>query len=478
MSSAQEGWEAVIGLEVHCQLSTHEKLFCGCPTTFGAAPNVQTCPVCLGMPGVLPVLNAQAVEMALRAGLALDCEIRAHSVFARKHYFYPDLPKGYQITQYELPLLEWGRLTIDVEGATRDVTLLRIHMEEDAGKSTHLETGATLVDLNRAGVPLIEIVSEPEMHTPDEAVAYLKGLHEVVRFLGICDGNMEEGSFRCDANVSVRRRGETRLGTRTELKNLNTFRGVHRAIAYEIERHIDLIEDGGAVVQETRLWDEGAGRSRAMRGKEDAQDYRYFPEPDLPPLRVEDTQVEALRHTQRELPRAMRARFTADWGLSAYDAGVLTGEPVIAAYFETALAAHRNPKGVSNWLTSELLGRVAPSELETCKVPPAALARLVALIDDATLSGKLAKTVFERMLETGAAPDAIVDAEGLRQVTDVGAIEAVVRQVLEANPGQVAQYRAGKTTVKGFFVGQVMRQSGGKANPGVVNTLIDKLLSE
>jgi len=472
-------WEVVIGLEVHCQLLTREKLFCSCPTDFGAPINSNTCPICLGHPGVLPVLNAEAVEFALRAGLALECQVRERSVFSRKHYFYPDLPKGYQITQYELPILEHGKLFIEPEsGAARTIGITRIHMEEDAGKSIHMDTGATLVDLNRAGVPLIEIVSEPEMRSADDAVAYLKALHEVVRYLSVCDGNMEEGSFRCDANVSIRPRGQAKFGTRTEIKNMNTFRGVQRAIEYEISRHIEVIEGGGVIIQETRLWDEGAGRTRSMRGKEDAHDYRYFPEPDLPVLVLDPAQVERLRGTQPELPAAMRKRLVSDYGLSPYDAGVLTAEPVLARYFEAAVAAHRNPKAICNWVTSELLGRVSATAVDACSVTPHGLARLVALIDDATISGKIAKTVFERMMETGRAPDEIVEAEGLRQVTDTSAIEAIVRGVIEANPVQVSGYRSGKVGLKGFLVGQVMKQSGGKANPGLVNELLDRLLAE
>ena len=472
-------WEPVIGLEVHCQLLTREKLFCSCPTDFGAPINRNTCPICLGHPGVLPVLNAEAVEFAIRAGLALNCTVNLRSIFARKHYFYPDLPKGYQITQYELPILEHGRLALDLEGgASKTIGITRIHMEEDAGKSIHMDTGATLLDLNRAGVPLIEIVSEPEMRSAEEAVAYLKALHEVVRYLGICDGNMEEGSFRCDANVSIRPRGQAKFGTRAEIKNMNTFRGVQRAIEYEILRHAEVIAGGGVIVQETRLWDEAAGRTRSMRGKEDAHDYRYFPEPDLPVLRLEEAQVEALKASQPELPRAMRLRLVGDYGLSIYDAGVLTGEPVLARYFETAVATHRNPKSICNWVTSELLGRIGAAEVDRCPVRPEGLARLVALIDDATISGKIAKTVFERMLETGRGPDEIVEAEGLRQVTDTGAVEAIVRAVLEANPTQVNGYRSGKLGLKGFLVGQVMKQTGGKANPGLVNELLDRILAE
>ena len=463
-------WETVIGLEVHCQLQTAEKLFCGCPTTFGAEPNTHTCPVCLGHPGVLPVTNDRAVELALRVGLAVGCEVNRHSVFARKHYFYPDLPKAYQITQYEQPILEHGHLDIEA----RRVRILRIHMEEDAGKSLHEAPGATHVDLNRAGTPLVEVVSEPDMRSSAEAVEYLKSLHALVRALDACDGNLEEGSFRCDANVSVRRPGAP-LGTRTELKNLNTFKGVQRAIDYEVERQTDLLEAGGEVVQETRLWDDAAGKTRAMRSKEDAHDYRYFPDPDLPPLELSEARVEAIRSALPELPAARKRRFVEGLGLSAYDAGVLVAERTLADYYEAAVAAHDNPKALSNWVTTELLGRV--DDLSAAP-PPQDLGRLVALIDDQTISGRIAKTVFEGMLAGEGTPDAIVAARGLKQVTDEGAIEAAVRAVVEAHPEQLAQFRDGKTKVRGFFVGRVMRATQGKANPQQVNAILDRLLAE
>ncbi len=464
-------FETVIGLEVHCQLQTDEKLFCGCPTTFGAAPNANTCPVCLGLPGVLPVLNDRAVELAVRVGVALDCVVNERSVFARKHYFYPDLPKGYQITQYEAPLLEHGHLDIDA----RRVDIVRIHMEEDAGKSMHGEAGATLVDLNRAGTPLVEIVSAPDIRSSAEAVEYLKALHAIVRAIGASDGNMEEGSFRCDANVSIRRPGAP-LGVRTELKNLNTFKGVQRAIDYEVERQTDVLEGGGQVVQETRLWDDAAGRTRSMRSKEDAHDYRYFPEPDLPPLRVAPGRVEAARAALPELPRARRSRFVDELGLSEYDAGVLCAEVALANYFEAAVAAHGNPKGVCNWLTSELLGRI-PAERIAEAPPPEDLAALVARIDDATISGRIAKAVFEGMLAGQGSPDAVIEARGLRQVSDTAAIQREVRAVLDANPEQLAQLKGGKAKVRGFFVGQVMKATRGQANPKLVNEILDELVN-
>ncbi len=470
-------YEPVIGLEVHCQLLTDEKLFCGCPTRFGADVNAQTCPICLGMPGVLPVLNRQAVDYAVKAGLALGCTVNRRSHFARKHYFYPDLPKGYQITQYEVPVLEHGRLEFDVDGVTMSAGIRRIHMEEDAGKSLHADTGSTLVDLNRAGVPLVEIVGEPDLRSVDQAVAYLKALHAIVRFLGICDGNMEEGSFRCDANVSVRPVGRAELGTRVEIKNMNTFKGIHRALTYEVERQIAVNEDGGTVVQETRLWDDAAGRTRAMRSKEEAHDYRYFPEPDLPPLDVAEAQIAAIRAELPELPRARRQRFERDIGLSAYDAGVLTSERALADYFEAAVAVHPDPKLISNWLTTELLGRLPAERIGVSPIPPASLARLVALIGEGTISGRIAKDVFEAMFAGEGTPDEIVAKRGLVQVSDAASIEAVAREVITKNPSQVEQFRAGKAALKGYFVGQVMKAMSGKANPKLTNEIVDRLLA-
>lgn len=478
--SAPDGWEAVIGLEVHCQLQTREKLFCGCPTAYGAPVNQNTCPICLGMPGVLPVLNDEAVELAVRVGAALGCEIRETSVFSRKHYFYPDLPKGYQITQYDRPLLEYGHLDVVVgEGGAKRVGIRRIHMEEDAGKSIHDDGPGTLIDLNRAGVPLVEIVTDPDLHSADEAVAYLKALHAIVRYTEVCDGNMEEGSFRCDANVSVRRTGDPALGIRTEMKNLNTFRGVQRAIEYEIQRQVEVLEGGGAVEQETRLWDDAAGRSRTMRTKEDAHDYRYFPEPDLPPLVVGAARIERIRAALPELPAARRARFVDILGLSDYDAGVLVADRALANYFEAAVAAHpADPKAICNWVTSELLARVPAEAVGDSPVPPAQLGRLVALIADGTISGRIAKQVFEAMMAGEGDPDAIIEAKGLQQVTDTGAIEAAVRGVLADSPSQVAQYRAGKTKVVGYFVGQVMKATRGAANPQMTRELLMRILDE
>ena len=473
------GYEPVIGLEVHAQLLTREKIFCGCPARYGAEANLSTCPVCLGMPGVLPVLNRHAVELALRIGVALGCRINPRSVFARKHYFYPDLPKGYQITQYEIPILEGGSVTVDVGDQSRRIGVTRAHLEEDAGKSQHGESGGTLVDLNRTGVPLLEIVSEPDMRSADEATAYLKGLHEVLRYADVCDGNMEEGSFRCDANISVRPVGATALGTRTEIKNMNTFKGVHRALQYEIGRHIELIERGGAVVQETRLWDDAAGRTRAMRSKEEAHDYRYMPEPDLPHLLVDQADIDEARERLPELPRSRRCRYVEELGLSSYDAGVLTSERALTEFFDRAVAAHpSNPKALCNWTTTVLLGCLGDADIAASPVTASSLARLVSLVDDKTISGRIAKKVFEGMMAGEGTPDEIIEARGLRQVTDTRAIERAIQEVLAAHPTQVAQYRAGKVAVKGFFMGRAMRATGGRANPKLAGELIVKLLNE
>jgi aspartyl-tRNA(Asn)/glutamyl-tRNA(Gln) amidotransferase subunit B len=471
--------EPVIGLEVHAQLRTESKIFCGCSTRFGAAPNANTCPVCLGMPGVLPVLNRQVVTLALRVALAMTCRIAPTSRWARKNYFYPDLPKGYQISMYELPLAVGGHVDVVVDGVERRVGLTRIHMEEDAGKNIHDAHGdASLVDLNRAGVPLLEIVSEPELRDPAEASAYLRTLRALLQYLEVCDGNMEEGSFRCDANVSVRPRGAERLGVRAEIKNLNSFRAVERAIAFEIARQAEVLAGGGQVVQETRLWDAEREETRSMRSKEHAHDYRYFPDPDLLPLVVDAAWIDGVRRTLPELPAARRRRFASTYDLPEYDVDVLTARRDVADYFEAALAIHPNAKGLSNWVMSDLLRVVRERRLDDAliisdwPVPPAALGRLVALIDDGTISGKIAKTVWADMIETGAPPDAIVERRGLVQVTDRGAIERVVAEIVAGNPEKVAEYRAGKDKLFGFFVGQVMKATGGKANPQLVNELL------
>ena len=468
-------WEAVIGLEVHCQLATRSKLFSGASTAFGAEPNSQACAVDLALPGVLPVLNREAVAMAITFGLAIGAQIAPRSVFARKNYFYPDLPKGYQISQYELPIVAGGHLDIAVDGIEKRIGITRAHLEEDAGKSLHdVFPGETGIDLNRAGTPLIEIVSEPDLRSAAQAVAYLKKLHALVRYLQISDANMQEGSFRCDANVSVRRRGEQRLGTRTELKNINSFRFVERAIEVEIERQIELIEAGGTVVQETRLYDPDRNQTRAMRGKEEANDYRYFPDPDLLPLDVSEAWVEQLRAALPELPDAKRARFTQAFGLSDYDAGLLTAEREVADYFEATLAAGAEPKLAANWICGELTAALNRDDLPITAAPigPGALAGLLKRIADATISGKIAKDVFAAMWQGEGDADAIIAARGLTQITDTGAIEAAVDAVLAANPEQVAQLKAGKDKVLGFLVGQVMKATQGKANPAQVNALL------
>ncbi|MBF0109354.1 MAG: Asp-tRNA(Asn)/Glu-tRNA(Gln) amidotransferase subunit GatB [Magnetococcales bacterium] len=469
-------YETIIGLEVHAQMRTRSKIFCGCATTFGAEPNTQICPVCAAFPGVLPVLNGELVQMAIRTGLAIDGTIRHRSEFARKNYFYPDLPAGYQISQFELPIIEHGGLTIFPEGGEKKrIGITRIHMEVDAGKSLHEGIpGASWIDLNRTGTPLLEIVSEPDLRSSREAGDYLKKLRSILRYLQVCDGNMEEGSFRCDANVSVRRRGETRLGTRTELKNLNSIRNVMRAIDYEADRQIDLIESGGRIVQETRLWDAGLNASRPMRGKEEAHDYRYFPEPDLPPLSITRERIEAIARRMPELPDAKGTRFIADFGLSEYDAGVLTSSREMAMFFEETVAQGAAPKTAANWITVELLGRLNRdgTEIEQSPVSPGRLGRLLRLIQNGAISGKIAKQVFDLMFETDADPERIVAERGLEQVRDSGAIEAAVVKVLADNPLQVQQYRDGKTKVVGFLVGQVMKATQGKANPAAVNAIL------
>ena len=469
-------WETVIGLEVHCQLATRSKLFSGAATAFGAEPNTQACAIDLALPGVLPVLNREAVAMAIKFGLAVDAQIAPRSVFARKNYFYPDLPKGYQISQYELPIVALGHLDITLpDGTGKRIGITRAHLEEDAGKSLHEDFhGLTGIDLNRAGTPLVEIVSEPELSSAAEAVAYLKKLHALVRYLEISDANMQEGSFRCDANVSVRRVGDSKLGTRAEIKNINSFRFVERAIEVEIERQIELLESGGQVVQETRLYDAERNQTRAMRSKEEANDYRYFPDPDLLPIEVSEAWVEQLRAQLPELPQARQARFVDQYGLSDYDAGLLTAERELADYFEASLASGAEPKLAANWINGELAAALNRDDLPITAAPvsPAALGGLLGRIADQTISGKIAKDVFAAMWQGEGDADAIIQARGLKQITDTGAIEAAVEQVLSANPDQVEQLRAGKDKVLGFLVGQVMKATGGKANPAQVNALL------
>ncbi len=472
-------YEAVIGLEVHAQLLTESKIFCGCSTKFGAPPNTHVCPVCLGMPGVLPVLNQKVVEFTIRAGLATNCAIQSKSVWARKNYFYPDLPKNYQISQYELPICLDGWLDIEVEGQSRRIGITRIHMEEDAGKLVHDPSlPVSYVDYNRTGVPLMEIVSEPDLRTPQEAGAYLRALRDILVYLEVCDGNMEEGSFRCDANVSLRPVGQAELGTKAELKNMNSFRGVTKALEYEIRRQRAILDEGGQVRQETRLWDADAGKTHGMRGKEEAHDYRYLPDPDLPPLVVDDQWIERVRAGLPELPAAKRARFVEQYGLGDYDAGVLTASKALAEYYEAVVAAGAAPKAAANWVMSDLLGalRAAGLELGASPVPPAGLAELIKLIKDGTISGKIAKEVFAEMMASGKAAAAVVEEKGLTQVSDEGELEAILQGIFQANPAEVEAFKGGKKKLMGFFVGQVMKATKGQANPKLVNQLVNKML--
>jgi aspartyl-tRNA(Asn)/glutamyl-tRNA(Gln) amidotransferase subunit B len=476
-------YEPVIGLEVHAQLLTDSKIFCGCSTKFGREPNENACPVCAGFPGVLPVLNKRVVEFAIKAGLATHCEIARSSVLARKHYFYPDLPKGYQISQYELPICVNGFIDIDVAGAAKRVRLTRIHMEEDAGKNIHdTHSDASLVDLNRAGVPLLEIVSEPDLRSSAEAGAYLRTLRGIVQYLGICDGNMEEGSFRCDANVSVRPQGSAVLGTKIEIKNLNSFRAVENALDFEIERQIDTLSGGGRLVQETRLWDEHREETRAMRSKESAHDYRYFPDPDLRPLTIEENWIKEIAAALPELPAARKRRFLSEFGLPSYDAELLTSRKDVADYFEEALQFHANPKALSNWIVGDLFRELKERRLDeqfyitNWPVSAKQLAQLVQLIEAGKISGKIAKAVFETMLDSNQTPEQIVSERGLEQVSDVGSIETAIDQVLAGNPNQVAQYRSGNEKVFGFLIGQIMKATQGKANPQKVNEILREKL--
>ncbi len=474
-------FEPVIGLEVHAQLKTDTKIFCNCSTSFGAPPNTHTCPVCLGMPGMLPVLNKKVVEYTIRMALATNCKIEHESRFARKNYFYPDLPKGYQISQYELPVAQFGYIDIEVGDSNKRIGITRIHMEEDAGKLSHdPDRPISFVDFNRTGIPLMEIVSEPDIRSPEEAGNYLRQLRSIVRYLGICDGNMEEGSFRCDANVSVRAVGAEQFGTRAELKNLNSFKHVEKALHYEIKRQKEIIFDGGKVAQETRLWDPVANRSTSMRSKEEAHDYRYFPDPDLLPLVIDEDWIEAVRKTLPELPAEKKKRFITEYGLPSYDADVLTASLATANYFEDCLKIFPESKTVSNWIMGSLMGllNAEGKTIEQSPVSSQNLAHLLGLIKEGVISGKIAKVVFEDMAKTGKAPDKIVKEKGLVQVTDVSAIEEIILNVLADNTKEVDDYRNGKTKLLGFFVGQVMKKTKGKANPKIVNEVLKEKLEK
>jgi aspartyl-tRNA(Asn)/glutamyl-tRNA(Gln) amidotransferase subunit B len=478
-------YEAVIGLEVHAQLLTESKIFCGCSTSFGNDPNQNTCPVCMGFPGVLPVLNKKVVEFTIRTGLAVHCEIARYSRWERKNYFYPDLPKGYQISQYELPLCRSGYIDIEGNGTNKRVQLTRIHMEEDAGKNIHDVRGDySLVDLNRAGVPLMEIVSEPDIRSAEEAGLYLKRLRAILQYLEVCDGNMEEGSFRCDANVSLRPKGSTKLGTKAELKNLNSFKAVEKALEYEIKRQDRILTEGGQIAQETRLWDEDSEVTRPMRSKEFAHDYRYFPDPDLLPLVIDEAWIEEIRSGLPELPEARRSRFVSQHALPLYDAELLTSRRDVADYYEAAIKVHSNPKATSNWVMGDLFRVIKERKLDqqlhisSWPIPPEHLAEMVRMIDQGKISGKIAKTLFEELLDSGESPEKIVREKGLEQVSDLSSIEMAIDQVLAANSQQVSEYRSGKEKVLGFLVGQIMKATKGKANPQIVNEILKKKLQE
>jgi aspartyl-tRNA(Asn)/glutamyl-tRNA(Gln) amidotransferase subunit B len=473
-------YEAVIGLEVHAQMLTSTKIFCGCSTKFGSEPNTQTCPVCIGMPGVLPVLNKKALQFAIKTGFATHCRISSYSRFARKNYFYPDLPKGYQISQYELPICEHGFIEIIVDGMVKKIGITRIHMEEDAGKNIHEGSGSySFVDLNRAGVPLMEIVSEPDIRSPQEAVEYMQKLRAILRYLGVCDGNMEQGSLRCDANISVRLFGQTEFGTRTEVKNINSFRFVEKALEYEIKRQTREIENGGRIIQETRLWDSNRGVTESMRGKEEAHDYRYFPEPDLVPIVVEKKWVDEIQASLPELPDVRRERFVSEYGLPAGDAALLVSEKPLADWYEEAVRLGGQPKVVANWVMGELMRLLNEDNrsFDECPLEPKQLVEMLRLIDDGTISGKIAKSVFEEMFRTDKNPENIVREKGLVQISDSDEIEKAVDEVVSKHPKEAERYRAGEEKLIGFFVGQIMKLTKGKANPQLVNELLKKKLS-
>jgi aspartyl-tRNA(Asn)/glutamyl-tRNA(Gln) amidotransferase subunit B len=475
-------FETVIGLEVHAQLTTASKIFCGCSTAFGQPPNSNTCPVCLGLPGSLPVLNEKVVEYTMKMALATHCEIRRFNQFARKNYFYPDLPKGYQISQFDLPIAEHGWVEIETESDRKRIGITRIHMEEDAGKLIHDEREPkSYVDLNRTGTPLMEIVSEPDLRSPEEAAAYLKKLHAVIRYLDISEANMQEGNFRCDANISLRPRGQKEFGTRTELKNMNSFRNVQRALEYEVRRQRDLLLDGGEVVQQTLLWDPARGVTVAMRSKEEAHDYRYFPDPDLVPVAIDEAWIERVRAGLPELPDERRARFEAEYGLPEMDAEVLTSDRELAEYFETAHRRYPQPKKLANWIMTEIMRELKGEEgidIRSFPVKPEDLAALLAMVDQGTISGKIAKTVFEEMLASGKDPATVVQEKNLVQMSDQGELLALVREIVAGNPAQVEQYKAGRTKLIGFFVGQLMQRTKGKANPQLANELFAEELGK
>ncbi len=471
-------FETVIGLEIHAQLKTESKIFCGCSTSFGASPNSHTCPVCLGLPGSLPVLNKKAVEYSIKMGLATDSIINRTNQFARKNYFYPDLPKGYQTSQFDKPIIEFGSVEIDVDGQKKRIGITRMHMEEDAGKLIHDEREpVSYVDLNRTGTPLLEIVSEPDLRSPEEATAYLKKIHAILRYLDVCDGNMQEGSFRCDANISLRPFGQEQFGTRTELKNMNSFRNVQAALAYEEKRQRDLLLEGEAVVQETLLWNPDSGKTESMRGKEDAHDYRYFPCPDLIPVEISEDWIEEIRATLPELPDQRKQRFIEEYGLPEYDAVILTDSRERADYFEDVLAVYSNPKKVSNWIMTELLRERKGDESSTASVSAQQLGKLLAMVDGGTISGKIAKTVFADMCETGKDPEVVVKEKNLVQVSDETELRILVREIIAQNQSQADEFRNGKKKLMGFFIGQLMQRTKGKANPALANTLFNEELA-
>ena len=470
-------FETVIGLEIHAQLKTESKIFCGCSTSFGASPNTHTCPVCLGLPGSLPVLNRKVVEFAIKMGLATNSRINRLNQFARKNYFYPDLPKGYQTSQFDKPIVEFGSVEIDVDGRKKTIGITRMHMEEDAGKLIHDEyEPVSYVDLNRTGTPLLEIVSEPDLRSPTEAYSYLKKIHAILRYLDVCDGNMQEGSFRCDANISLRPYGHEELGTRTELKNMNSFRNVQAALEYEERRQRDILLEGDTVVQETLLWNPDTGKTESMRGKEDAHDYRYFPCPDLVPVDISHEWIEVIRETLPELPDARKERFVKEYELPDYDAVILTDSRELADYFEAVLSSYSNPKKVSNWIMTELLRELKGEDIGQCRVLPGHLGALLLMIEDGVISGKIAKTVFTDMLESGKNPEIVVKEKNLVQVSDETELLSLVREILSENPDQVKEFRGGKTKLMGYFVGQLMQKTKGKANPKLANKLFQREL--